>query len=95
MKLTEDVYEVQEGSDYALKENAPRKFSKSALRKMYYPRYSTKVIHSLSIVDETIINYELLAALLEKIATSEDEGAILVFMPGKSTKSLMSSSIFG
>ena len=84
LKLTEDVYAVQAGSDYALKENAPRKFSKSALRKMYYPRYSTKVIHSLSIVDETIINYELLAALLEKIATNEDEGAILVFMPGKS-----------
>ena len=85
MKLAEDIYEVEEGSDYALKENAPRKFSKSALRKLYYPRYSTNVIHSLSIIDENVINYELLAALLEKIATNEDEGAILVFMPGKSS----------
>ena len=76
LALTE--YEVEEGSDYALKENAPRKFSKSALRKMYYPRYNTKVIHSLSIANENVINYELLAALLEKIATNEDEGAILV-----------------
>ena len=84
LKLTEDIYEIDEESDCALKENA-RKFSKSALRKMYYPRYSTKVIHSLSIIDESNINYELLAALIEKIATNEDEGAILVFMPGKST----------
>jgi HrpA-like RNA helicase len=81
--LTLTEYEVQEGSDFALKDNAPRKFSKSALRKMYYPRFSTKVIHSLSIVNETVINYELLAALLEKITQNEDDGAILVFMPGK------------
>lgn len=80
LKLTE--YEVEEGSDYALKDNAPRKFSKSALRKMYYPNYSTQVIHSLSIVNESVINYELLATLLEKICQNEDEGAILVFMPG-------------
>ena len=80
LKLTE--YEVEEGSDYALKDNAPRKFSKSALRKMYYPKYPTQVIHSLSIVNESVINYELLAALLEKICQNEDEGAILVFMPG-------------
>lgn len=77
-------YEVQEDSDYALKENTPRKFSKSALRKMYYPKYTTRVIHSLSIVNENVINYELLASLLEHIATNEEEGAILVFMPGMS-----------
>lgn len=80
LKLTE--YEVQEGSDFALRDNAPRKFSKSALRKMYYPNYSTQVIHSLSIVNEAVINYELLATLLEKISQNEDDGAILVFMPG-------------
>ena len=80
LQLTE--YEVQEGSDYALRDNDNRKFSKSALRKMYYPKYSSQVIHSLSIVNESVINYELLAALLEKICQNEDEGAILVFMPG-------------
>ena len=80
LQLTE--YEVQEGSDYALRDNDNRKFSKSALRKMYYPKYSSQVIHSLSIVNESVINYELLAALLKKICQNEDEGAILVFMPG-------------
>jgi ATP-dependent RNA helicase DHX29 len=33
-------------------------------------------------VNEKVINYELLAALLEKICETQDEGAILVFMPG-------------
>lgn len=83
LKLTEDVYEVEEGSDYALKDSAPHKFSKSKLRQLYYPRYSTKTIHNLSIINENVINYPLLAVLLEKIATNEAEGAILVFMPGK------------
>jgi hypothetical protein len=82
LHLTE--YEVQEGSEYALKDSDQRRFSKSALRKMYYPRYTTKVIHSLSIVNENVINYELLAALLEKIAQNEGDGAILVFLPGMS-----------
>lgn len=81
LQLTE--YEIEEGSDYALKDHAPRKFSKSALRKLYFPKgYNTKVIHSLSIANEQVINYELLAALLENISTTQDEGAILVFMPG-------------
>lgn len=80
LQLTE--YEVDEDSDYSLKDSDPKHFSKSALRKMYYPRYTSKVIHSLSVMNEKIINYELVAALLEKICEKEDEGAILVFMPG-------------
>ncbi|KAL7580066.1 hypothetical protein ACA910_005051 [Epithemia clementina (nom. ined.)] len=56
--------------------------SKSALRKLYYPKYSSKVIHSLSIVDEQRINYTLLVQLLEHICQTKEEGAILVFMPG-------------
>ena len=77
-------YQVQEGSDYALQQNdsRPPKISKSALRKLYYPKYSKETIHSLSIVDETVINYELLAELLEHISLNQGEGAILVFMPG-------------
>lgn len=83
LKMTK--YEVKEGSDYALKPsqaNQTGRLSKSTLRKLYYPRYDSKVIHSLSVVDETVINYELLANLLEYITESQDEGAILVFMPG-------------
>ena len=84
LKLT--GHEIQEGSDYAVKGSAvdnTGRPSKSALRKMYYPRgYDSKVIHSLSIVDESVINYELLADLLEHITENEDEGAILVFLPG-------------
>lgn len=77
-------YQVQEDSDYAIRTNdsKPPKISKSALRKLYYPKYSKETIHSLSIVDETVINYELVAALLEHIALKEEEGGILVFMPG-------------
>lgn len=77
-------YQVQEDSDYAFKpsDSKPPKISKSALRKLYYPKYSKETIHSLSIVDETVINYELVVALLENIALNQDEGAILVFMPG-------------
>lgn len=77
-------YKVEEGSDFALKTgpNKPPKISKSALRRLYHPKYSKDTIHSLSIVDETVINYELLAELLEYISLNQDEGAILVFCPG-------------
>ena len=82
--LQQTGYEVQEGSDYAVKTSpAPvGRPSKSALRKLYYPKYDSKVIHSLSIADENVLNYELLADLLEHIVKTTDDGAILVFMPG-------------
>jgi HrpA-like RNA helicase len=83
LQLTE--YEVKEGSDYAMKKgrsSIPGRLSKSALRKLYYPKYSSSVIQSLSIVDETVINYELLAELLEHICLNKDDGAILVFLSG-------------
>jgi ATP-dependent RNA helicase DHX29 len=77
-------YKVEEGGDYALKtsEKKPPKISKSAVRRLYYPRYSKDTIHSLSIVDETVINYELIAELLHHICINQGEGAILVFCPG-------------
>ena len=78
-------YEVQEDSDYAVKKrqdgSTPGRWSKSALRKKY-PKYDSKVIQSLSVVDETAINYELIAALLQHISENQPEGAILVFLPG-------------
>lgn len=94
-------YEVAEDSDYAFKENKskPPKISKSALRKLYHSKYSKTTINSLSIVDESIINYELVADLLEHISQKEDEGAILVFMPGfleikKTIEALYKKEIF-
>jgi HrpA-like RNA helicase len=77
-------YQVQEGSDYAFKarDSKPPKITKAALRKLYHPKYSKETIQSLSIVDETVINYELLSELLEQICLNQEEGAILVFMPG-------------
>lgn len=77
-------YVVQEGSDYAAKTSAsrPARLSKSALQKKYDPKYTSSVINSLAIVDETIINFELIACLVENIAVSNAEGAILVFLPG-------------
>ena len=52
------------------------------MRKMYYPKYSKDTINSLSVVDESMINYELLSDLLEYICLNKDDGAILVLMPG-------------
>ena len=77
-------YQIKEGSDFALQisDSKPPKISKSALRRLYYPKYSKETIHSLSIVDENVINYELISELLEHICLNQDEGAILVFMPG-------------
>jgi ATP-dependent RNA helicase DHX29 len=77
-------YKIEEGSDYALKtkDSTSPKISKSALRRLYHPKYSKETIHSLSIVDENKINYELLAELLEQISSKQGEGAILVFCPG-------------
>ena len=77
-------YQVEEDSDYAFKtseKNQP-KFSKTALRRLYFPKYSKQTIHSLSIANETVINYELISLLLEHISLNQGEGAILVFCPG-------------
>lgn len=78
------AYEVHENSDYAMKtsDSRPPRFLKSALRRMYYPKYNSDVINSLAIVDETVINYELMAKLVEHICLINDEGAILIFLPG-------------
>ena len=78
-------YEVLEGSDYAWNErsdNTVQKWSKTALKKLYHPKYSNKTIHSLSIVDESKINYEIVASLVEHLTLNSEEGAILIFMPG-------------
>jgi ATP-dependent RNA helicase DHX36 len=77
-------YQIEEGSDYAVKtsDSQPPKISKSTLRRLYHPRYSKATIHSLSIIDETVICYPLLAELLENISINQDDGAILVFVPG-------------
>ena len=50
-------------------------------------RYSETTVSSLQIVDETVINNELVEALIAHIAAPENadefpEGAILVFLPG-------------
>jgi len=80
-------YEIKEGSDYAQKkkkaqaDKAPR-VSKTVLKKLYGSKYDSKVVDSLAIVDESVINYELIASLLEHIAYTQSEGAILVFLPG-------------
>jgi len=76
-------YQMTEGSDNAKKKKPGDNdcFSKTSLRKMY-PNYSKNVINSLAIVDESIINYELIAALLEYICIELEEGAILCFLPG-------------
>ena len=55
--------------------------SKSALKKIL-PGYKANVYSSLSIVDEQVINYELIAKLLEHITLNHEDGAILVFLPG-------------
>ena len=47
-----------------------------------YPKYNKEVLSSLAIVDENVINYELVAELVEHIVLNEKEGAILIFMPG-------------
>jgi ATP-dependent RNA helicase DHX36 len=77
-------YVVEEDGDYAVKKSAKRqpKISKSTLRRLYHPKYSKETIHSLSIVNECKINYELLSELLEHISFNQGEGAILVFCPG-------------
>ena len=77
-------YQVKEDSEYSWKadDSKPAKISKSALRKMYSPTYSKETIHALSILDDAVINYELIASLLEHIVMNHAEGAILVFMPG-------------
>ena len=77
-------YEVQDGSDCALNDRSDNsvKWSKTALKKLYHPKYSSKTIHSLSIVDESKINYEIVTLLVEHLTLHSEDGAILIFMPG-------------
>ena len=73
-------YKIMEGSDYA-KKSSSLFLSKSVVKKLY-PKYSKTVHDALMIVDESVINYELIAQLVNHIATTHDEGAILIFVPG-------------
>ena len=77
-------YDVRSGSDYTLKTSTGNlQFpSKSKLHQLYHPKYPSSVISSQETVDEIVINYELLAALLQHIGSDSEEGAILVFLPG-------------
>jgi len=80
-------YEIKEGSDYAQKKKKVQvgkvpSVSKAVLKQLYGSKYDSKVVNSLAIVDESVINYELIASLLEHIAYTQGEGAILVFLPG-------------
>ena len=73
-----DEFTVKKKDDFS----DPKRLSKTALRRLYYPKYKKEVIDSLSVLDEELINYPLLAQLLEHICLNKEEGAILVFMPG-------------
>ena len=55
-------------------------------------KYSRRTLESLALHQSEEINYELIATLVQKIHTTEGEGAILVFLPGKNlhTRSLVS-----
>jgi ATP-dependent RNA helicase DHX36 len=81
--LQQTGYDVPENSEYAKKKGPNKRegMTKSELRRRY-SNYSANVIGSLEIVDESIINYELLAQLLLYIVDNEENGAVLVFLPG-------------
>lgn len=80
-------YEVKEGSDFAVKGNIEGRLLKTALGRLYYPKYDVKTIHSLSIANEAVINFKLLYALVQHICLNRDDGTILVLMPGLVEKS--------
>ena len=94
-------YVVDPNSDYAHKSSAnrPTMVSKSSLKRLYHPKYKSHVIDSLAIANESVINYELVAKLLEHITLKCDDGAILVFMSGmqeitKTVEELYKKEIF-
>ena len=77
---------ILQGSDYAKKSTSGGRkstsgggndsdisISKTTLKRLY-PNYSKHVIDSLAVVDESIINYELIAELLKYISTELEEG---------------------
>ncbi|EJK68353.1 hypothetical protein THAOC_10470, partial [Thalassiosira oceanica] len=77
---------VREGSDNAKKsarggQKDEERLSKTALKRMYHG-YSKNVVDSLAVADEAVINYVLIAELLEYICTNLEDGAILVFLSG-------------
>lgn len=77
---------MREGSDNAKKsarggQKDEERLSKTALKRMYHG-YSKNVVDSLAVADEAVINYVLIAELLEYICTNLEDGAILVFLSG-------------
>ena len=47
-----------------------------------YKGLSKSARRNLAMVDETIIDYELIEAVIEHIDAHHGEGAVLVFLPG-------------
>jgi HrpA-like RNA helicase len=60
---------------------APKRPTARELKKKF-PSLSDQTIRSLVAVDEALINYELIEALVGHIAENSAEGAILIFLPG-------------
>jgi len=50
--------------------------------KKRFPKSSDRVVKNLHKMDESIINYDLIALTLEYINANMEDGAILVFLPG-------------
>ena len=50
--------------------------------KKRFPKCGTDAIKTLHMLDESIINYDLVTALVSYIHCNCDDGAILIFMPG-------------
>eukprot|EP01043_Picozoa_sp_COSAG02_P022331 COSAG02_NODE_1158_length_14185_cov_21.954778_9_plen_489_part_00 len=81
-KISQGEYTAEEAAKLQLKSFK----TEERLRKLY-DGYSETTVSSLQIVDETVINNELIEALIVHIAAPENadefpEGAILVFLPG-------------
>ena len=60
---------------------APKRPTARELKKKF-PSLSEQTIRSLVAVDEALINYELIEALVGHIAENSADGAILIFLPG-------------
>ena len=50
--------------------------------KKRFPKSSQRVVKNLHMMDESVINYDLIALLLQYINDNMEDGAILVFLPG-------------
>ncbi|CAG9466338.1 unnamed protein product [Pedinophyceae sp. YPF-701] len=75
-------YRPSPGSDWCRKTGKPDPAEQQAYQKLASQGYGKDTIDAINLLEQSVLNYELMLAVLKNIVKSPRPGAVLVFLPG-------------